>query len=27
MGTSKMSDGIIYEALLGVVKMRLKGLR
>lgn len=27
MGTSKMSDGIIYEALLGVVKMRFKGLR
>jgi hypothetical protein len=27
MGASKMSDGIIYEALLGVVKMRLKGLR
>ena len=27
MGISKMSDGIIYEALLGVVKMRLKGLR
>jgi len=26
-GTSKMSDGIIYEALFGVLKMRFKGLR
>jgi len=26
-GTSKMSDGIIYEALFGVIKMRFKGLR
>lgn len=26
-GISKMSDGIIYEALFGVIKMRFKGLR
>ena len=26
-GTSKMSDGIIYEAFFGVIKMRFKGLR
>ena len=26
-GTSKMSDGIIFEALFGVLKMRFKGLR
>lgn len=26
-GTSKMSDGIIFEALFGVIKMRFKGLR
>ena len=26
-GTSKMSDGIIYEALFGVIKMKFKGLR
>ena len=26
-GTSKMSEGIIYEALFGVIKMRFKGLR
>ena len=26
-GTSKMSDGIIYEALFGVLKMGFKGLR
>tara|TARA_B100000795_G_C22701188_1_gene399705 strand:+ start:180 stop:896 length:717 start_codon:yes stop_codon:yes gene_type:complete len=27
LGSSKMNDGIIYEALFGVIKMRLKGLR
>ena len=26
-GTSKMNEGIIYEALFGVLKMRFKGLR
>ena len=26
-GESKMSGGIVYEALFGVIKMRLKGLR
>ena len=26
LGTSKMSEGIFYEALFGVIKMRLKGL-
>jgi dolichol-phosphate mannosyltransferase len=26
-GTSKMNEGIIYEALFGVIKMRFKGLR
>jgi dolichol-phosphate mannosyltransferase len=26
LGTSKMSGGIFYEALFGVIKMRLKGL-
>ncbi len=26
LGTSKMSGNIVYEALLGVIKMRLKGL-
>ena len=27
LGESKMSDGIVYEALFGVLKMRFKGLR
>ncbi len=27
LGESKMSGGIVYEALFGVIKMRLKGLR
>ena len=27
LGESKMSGGIVYEALFGVIKMRFKGLR
>ena len=27
LGESKMSDGIVYEALFGVLKMKFKGLR
>ena len=27
LGASKMSKGIVYEALFGVIKMRLKGVR
>ena len=26
LGTSKMSGNIVYEALFGVIRMRLKGL-